>query len=262
MCAGVEQSMAMESLAKAFISCCLLLLGGQTQALVGGAQLATDDTARSVIGIVGLRNSFCTATVVAPTLLLTAAHCVQPGSSYKAQYKGAGGVRNFSQVAAFERHPQFQIALATGPVADLALLELAEPLPSNIAIATLGLDAAPIWPGDHLTLIGEGITLQGLRDTGTNRVASLAVVGPYTGLQIRLIDTSGRQVTMGACSGDSGSPVFQTQSDGMKVVGVISWATSPNKTKGCGGISGATPLAPYIQWIKDTMSRLGALRLE
>jgi secreted trypsin-like serine protease len=108
-------------------------------------------------------------------------------------------------------------------------------------------------------VIGGGITLKGLHETGINRVAVLVATGPYTDLQIRLIDTSGQQTTIGACGGDSGSPVFQTKSDGTKVIGVVSWSAGPNKTKGCGGITGATPLSPYRQWIEETVTKLGGL---
>jgi secreted trypsin-like serine protease len=108
-------------------------------------------------------------------------------------------------------------------------------------------------------VIGGGVALKGLHETGINRVAVLVATGPYTDLQIRLIDTSGQQITIGACGGDSGSPVFQTKSDGTKVIGVVSWAAGPNKTKGCGGITGATPLSPYRQWIEETVTKLGGL---
>ena len=62
---------------------------------------------------------------------------------------------------------------------------------------------------------------------------------------------------MDDCAGDSGLPVFQTLTDGAKVIGVVSWVAGPNKTKDCGGIPGATSLSPYRQWIEETVSKLG-----
>jgi Trypsin len=238
--------------------CCLLVLDERARGLVGGAQLATDDFARSVVGIVGPRSSFCTATAIANDLLLTAGHCLRPDADYKVQYKDTRGLRQSTEIIDRERPPQFnQVMTTIGVTADLALLKLANPLPANIGLGMLGLHQPPIWPGDRFTVIGGGIGLRGLHDTGTNRAAILVATSPYSELQIRLIDSSGQRVTMGACYGDSGSPVFQTQTDGTKVIGVVSWATGPNRTKGCGGITGATLLSPYRQWIEETVSKLG-----
>lgn len=228
------------------------------QGLVGGAQLASDDLARSVVGIVGPRNSFCTATAIAPTLILTAGHCLQSGATYKVQYKDANRSRSFYDVVGWERPPQF-VMRTTEPIADLALLKLADPFPADIAVAVLGLQQLQVWPGDRFTVVGGGVALKGLHETGFNRVANLVATGPYTNWQIRLIDPSGNRTTVGACAGDSGSPVFQTQADGTKIIGVVSWAAGPNKTKGCGGVTGVTPLSPYRQWIEETVRKLGGV---
>jgi hypothetical protein len=247
--------MVMKTVSVAF--CCFLLLDGRAQALID-AELASGDIARAVVGIVGPHNSFCTATAVAHDMLLTAAHCVQPGFNYKGQYKDANGLRQFSDVVDAERAPQYKPGTLTTPaIADLALLKLAIPLPSSIGVASLGLSGPPVWPGDRFTVIGGGIPFRGLHETGINREATLVAAGPYTSLQIRLVDQSAKEVESGACFGDSGSPVFQVQPTSAKVVGVVSWATGPNKTKGCGGMTGATPLLPYRQWIEGTMSKWG-----
>jgi len=248
--------MAMKPIAIAF--CSLLLLDDRAEGLVGGAPLATDDIARSVVGIVGPRHSFCTATAIAHNVVLTAGHCMQPGTKYKVQYKDKNGLRNFADIVAWERPPQF-IMRTNGPAADLALLKLVDPLPADIGVAILGLQHNPIWPGDRFTVIGGGVALKGLHETGINRIATLVATGPYTDLQIRLIDLPGKQITMSACAGDSGSPVFQTQTDGTKVIGVVSWTAGPYKLKGCGGITGATPLWPYRQWIEETVSKFGGI---
>lgn len=239
--------------------CCLLLLVDRAQGIVGGTQLPGNELGRSVVGILGSPNSFCTATAIARDLLLTAGHCVQPGGDYKVQYKNGIGSKIVSAIVDFARPPQFNLQgmPKTAPTADLALLKLADQLPSNVEVAVLGLDPASIWPGDAFTVIGEGITLSGHHKTGTKRVATLVLAGPYTAFQIRLIDASGMKITTGACAGNSGSPVFQAQTEGTKVIAVVSWAAGPHGTKGCGGATGATLLAPYRQWIEETMKTLG-----
>src|SRR6266568_5719364 len=52
-------------------------------AIVGGGAPSVDGVARSVVTIVGSRGNFCTGAVIAPKIVLTAAHCVQPGADYK-----------------------------------------------------------------------------------------------------------------------------------------------------------------------------------
>ncbi len=229
------------------------------EGMVGGASLATDELARAVVGIVGPHNSFCTATAIAPEMLLTAGHCVQPGMSYRVQFKQNDGLRQYSDVVATERPPQF-VALVPGrdPSADLALVKIGEPFPTQVGIATLGLTMPPAWPGDRFTVIGGGVSLLGLHETGVNREVILVTTAPYAPLHLWLTDASGK--SMGACSGDSGGPVFQVQQSGAKVIGVVGWAGGPNKTKGCGGVTGATPLAPYRTWIEATMAKLGGAK--
>ena len=53
------------------------------EAIVGGAAPAADSIARSIVTIIGSRGNFCTGSLIAPSLVLTVAHCVQPGSEYK-----------------------------------------------------------------------------------------------------------------------------------------------------------------------------------
>jgi secreted trypsin-like serine protease len=63
---------------------------------------------------------------------------------------------------------------------------------------------------------------------------------------------------MGACTGDSGGPVYQETPSGLAIIGVVSWSTAPNNEDGCGGLTGVTPLELYRSWIKDQATRMGA----
>src|SRR5207247_587387 len=68
-----------------------LLLATPAHAIVGGGTPQTDGVARAVVTIVGSRGNFCTGTLIAPKLVLTVAHCVQPGADYKIVDRGADG---------------------------------------------------------------------------------------------------------------------------------------------------------------------------
>ncbi|HMI16588.1 MAG TPA: trypsin-like serine protease, partial [Bradyrhizobium sp.] len=78
--------------------------------------------------------------------------------------------------------------------------------------------------------------------------------------QIRLVDPLGQGARdgLGACTGDSGGPVFEDRQSGPAIVGVISWSTGPNGTAGCGGLTGVTPLTLYRDWIVQTARQRGS----
>ncbi len=166
----------------------LPLLTGEACGLVGGAKLASGDIARAVVGLVGPNNkTFCTATVVAHNVVLSAGHCLQAGTSYRVQYK-SNGLRQFSDVLDWVMPPQFDPQVLP-VVADLALVRYSTPLSPEIGVATLGLNEPPAWPGDQVTVVGGGIAFKGLNETGFNRMATLTVaLGAFGDQQIRLVE--------------------------------------------------------------------------
>jgi secreted trypsin-like serine protease len=94
---------------------------------------------------------------------------------------------------------------------------------------------------------------------GTVRVAGLVATGQPGTLQIRLVDPVGQGTRegLGACTGDSGGPVFEDRQGTPAIVGVISWSTGPNGSAGCGGLTGVTPLTLYRDWILQTARQWG-----
>ena len=88
-------------------------------------------------------------------------------------------------------------------------------------------------------------------------MAQLTVTGKPGSLQIRLLDPSTRNTLpgLGACSEESGAPVFETSGS---QIGIVSWTTGPDDTEGCGGLTGVTPLMLYRGWILDTAQKLGS----
>src|SRR5476651_1912750 len=80
-----------------------------TAAMVGGAPAAADGVGRSVVMILGSYGTACTATAIARDLLLTAAHCVQPGADYKLVASEPGQQPVLKDVVRIERDPQFDL---------------------------------------------------------------------------------------------------------------------------------------------------------
>jgi Trypsin len=240
----------------------LLTLSVSAAAMVGGAPPASDDVARHVVLIVGSRGNSCTGVAVARDLVLTVAHCVLAGADYKLVDYDAAHRPMLRDVAAIVRHPHFDLnaMLAHRATADLALIKLAEPLPPGIVPAVLGA-RVPTMAGESFVVAGFGVTVRGDgRTGGTVRAAKLVATGRPGSLQLRLVDavTRNERPGLGACTGDSGAPVFEQTGGRLMVVGVVSWSTGANNSAGCGGLTGVTPLARYRDWIADTARQLGS----
>jgi hypothetical protein len=239
-----------------------LLLALPAFAIVGGGAPSADGIGRSVVTIVGSRGNFCTGALIAPKLVLTVAHCVQPGATYKLVETGAGKQPQLQDVKNVAIHPGFNMQAMLGhrATADVALLQLESP-PKGKSPATLGMPRIPILPGNRFTIAGIGVTIRGEGSSGgTIRVAGLVATGQPGTLQIRLVDplSQGTRDGLGACTGDSGGPVFEDQQGGPAIVGVISWSTGAGGSAGCGGLTGVTPLTLYRDWILQTARQWGS----
>lgn len=140
---------------------------------------------------VGSISMGCTATLVAPEVGLTAAHCVSYGTREQPGNHGtftlepaAGGQRQY----VIERYKSYSGDL--GP-ADLALFRLATPVPADVA-RPAPIAATLPGNGNPLTVFGYGCTQ---RNTGTDWRKRKATFPMGTN-------------TNHLCPGDSGGPVF------------------------------------------------------
>ncbi len=241
--------------------CCLLPVGAY--AIVGGArQMASSDG--PIVMILGTRSGsaiLCTGTAIAHDLVLTAAHCVAPGT--RLQIMPSPGVV-MTSIGTVAQHPHYDAqSYARGRVtADVALIKLATPLPDHIAPVALADEGETIAPGDRLLIAGFGMTVAGKNtSTGIAHMATLLVTGRPGNLQIRLVDprTRGERFGLGACTGDSGGPAFREIDGRLRVLGVISWSTGPADSEGCGGMTGVTPLTLYRPWITTQAAKMGTI---
>ncbi|ABD08165.1 Peptidase S1 and S6, chymotrypsin/Hap [Rhodopseudomonas palustris HaA2] len=237
-------------------------LAAPASAMVGGARESRDGIGRALVTIVGSRGNFCSGALIAPDLVLSAAHCVAPGADYKIVQRDAQGQPQLRDIRRLAAHPQFDLRAiqANRATADVALLQLAAPLPGKTPLP-FGAPNDPLAAGQSFTVAGIGVAQRGDgKSGGVARAAELIATGRPGRLQIRLVDpaTNNSREGQGACTGDSGGPALQQQDGRAVVIGVVSWSTGANNAAGCGGLTGVTPLTLYRDWIERTATSWGA----
>jgi hypothetical protein len=232
----------------------LFLPAASAAAMVGGATLPDASIARHVVLIVG-GHSLCTGVVIAPDLVLTAAHCVLENGKYRlVTFEGRRPA--VKDVARVVPHPQFSPRIEAP---DLALVKLAAPPSPTLIPAPFSDRRAPPSVGERFLVAGFGVATQGARKTaGILRAATLVVTDRPSSQLLSLVDPRklGASAGLGVCNGDSGGPVFDERDRAL--VAIVSWTGSTDGEPVCGFVSGVTPLARYRYWILDTAEQLGS----
>jgi hypothetical protein len=238
----------------------LLLACSPAQAMVGETEILADFRSRPEVMILGTGKNLCSAVAIAPNLLLTAAHCIMPGDTYKRVELDAEGRPIFKPSAGVMQHPRFNIKsyLAHRATADVGLVKLKEPMAA--APVPLAEPRQRIAPGESFLVHGYGRSVRDDRNSAaTLRAARLIATGQPGALQLRLVDpaTGNKTPGLGACDGDSGAPAYQQSAGRLEIIGVVSWSTAAHNEEGCGGLTGITPIELYRGWIVETARKMG-----
>lgn len=254
------------------LACFLAVSAAQPAlAVVGGVDSRDALGARaSTVRVETSRGELCTGAVIAPEIVLTAAHCLMGGGSISVVSLDTRFRARRQMVVAVLPHPSFVPGTTprTQPGTDLALLRLAQPLPRDIEPLTLG---SGLWQGETITMAGYGLSAENNKRTARRlRETQLVNAGNYTTQNtVKVaVDAENRGETpgAGACRGDSGGPVLRGSGTRSRdLVGIVSWSSGPLKTQArriCGGFTAITPVSDYRGWITEGTARLRALGSE
>jgi hypothetical protein len=224
---------------------------------------------QSVVRVESSRGELCSGAVIAPDLVLTAAHCVDESATYRVVVVDRGFRQRTVRAIAAAMHPAFVPGTTprTQPGVDLALLKLAQPLGGDF-VALDPRYASQVARGEPVEIAGFGVEAEGkkatarvLRQTqvvslGTLQVANRVVV---------VVDRErlARVPGAGACRGDSGGPIVRGGPGGYQLVGIVSWssgAMASRRTTACGGLTAVTPIADHASWIAARAADLQRLK--
>jgi trypsin len=218
--------------------------GGARASIINGDPASI--SAFPSLAFVAAQNSFsCTGTVIAPSVVLTAAHCVEDlnagGFTAAGKYivvTGRSNPRDTSsgnalRVSATHVFPRFDPGTGHG---DAALLVLATPTPAPAIPLAGAADSALYAGGAGVLLAGWGLTRPNatvppasLRSTSnvvldppSCRSRTRAFYRPYSVTE-QMCTTDPPDRRNGGCFGDSGGPVIAQRADGSAVeIGIVS----------------------------------------
>ena len=171
--------------------------------------------------------SFCTATLIGPRTVLTAAHCINASSG---KFNAKGNSYSWSKAKV---HPNFNSKTLAN---DLALVTL-NSTPSGITPSPI--NTSRVSRGLKITLVGHGWTTDGGGNAAGKKYVGNNTIGTVSQMWIEYTGASG------LCNGDSGGPSFI----GNKVAGVHSWRVGGERC--AQKKSGDTRVDIFAGWIKS-----------
>jgi hypothetical protein len=230
----------------------VLMASGPAPALVGAS--APGDALASAVVMVLSRwaggAGFCSGIVLAQNIVLTAAHCLAAPKDMRVHFRDDTGSPVLMDVAGSAAHPLYR---ADAPKTrarsiDLALLRTAVPLPARFQAVMLD-NGTAIAVGSRFRVAGFGVTQEGAAaSAGKLRVGLLEARAPLSSILLWADDPA--HAGAGACTGDSGGPVFAATSD--ILIAVMDWAAGAGP-RHCGDLTQAALVAPQRGWIESVL---------
>ncbi len=229
--------------------------------IYGGAKVEqNDEVAKYTVVLLQNNQPLCSGVLIAPRLVVTAAHCRLGIKSGRPAYVGFGlKAKNAElvQMKNFIAHEAFDAAAGVQgskdvEVNDVGLIQLAEDAPAAYEPVQV------LSRSDSLTL-SEPVTLAGFGKTDKKSGWFGTIVGELYQVDTKLIEEApnAKEVWLGdspgksSCNGDSGGPALVERQGSLKLLGVTS------RGRDCKSEVIYTDLRYFREWIRQTAATFG-----
>lgn len=251
--------------------------------IIGGTPIyeRASQAARSVV-LLDIKNrfgqslGFCTATLIGPQTILSAAHCFD-----ESRIKGFAGfdvrfTNNYDisnsvtrKGLNYQRHGTYNSTLRYDH--DIAVATFQGGIPEGYGYVDIDMDTKANYANKTVYVYGYGRSKDYTGRPGEDSWASIGqlhkgimkVENTYSRFADRYWLNS--EVPSFICQGDSGGPQFFHEGGTLKVIGVNSAVLGkklPNGFSSCKGIGQATKVAPFAGWIAKTRTKLLSISQE
>ncbi len=223
--------------------------------IIGG----TADTAQAHMAVVALTpgpnwSAFCSGTLITPTVVVTAAHCLEGRSTSDVQVFFGNNIfqsGDYRQVSEVLVHPDYDPQQTTS---DIGLLRLASAAPSSVTpIPALPSSNGLSSSDQGATITFAGFGLDEYNNSGVKLTVdgSIGIVcpGPQAcsyGSAYVVARAIGYSNSSGPCNGDSGGPAFITRGGQEYLAAVTSYGD-----QNCSQYGVSTMVQSYESWINN-----------
>lgn len=208
----------------------------------------------------------CSGTVVAPNLVLTAAHCAvnleTRVTNEAAGYRVVTGSvnwaspteRQLSRVSQVLVYPRFNAGRNSNGFGDAALLVLSTPTTAPAIQLATSAEAKRVHTGTRALIAGWGDTYYGQKEPTESLMWARTVVEgkQCEGLKGRICAIDFPKFKSGVCHGDSGGPLLSAapHGHGMIEIGITQAVFGECSTRRPGVFTSANRIAPWVdRWI-------------
>lgn len=222
-------------------------LGSSAEMIIGGKPVPVEDAmTKSTVFLTNgtYKDAFCSAVLIGPQFVLTAAHCLDGESKIFVGF-GDGKISPKAlliKAKVFKIHPEYQHSSING-YNDLGVIILETPAPATYQPIKFLPEEVPVAKGLELIIAGYGLT-ETSQDMQEQLLATdgVSVSVLENKNEYRVDESNGH----GSCNGDSGGPTFSIIGDQKYLVGITSRGDNACKKYGIYTIA-----RNYLDWMRS-----------